>query len=276
MDYKIVYSLWTAPSGDITKHATNWISSKAHLYSWVLSVNKMKEFHKEIELVTDDLGKKILVDTLELPFTSVKVELNNIEEYKDFWALGKIIAYSLQDKPFLHMDADAFFWKGIPKVLNNKEIFAQNIEDDNWFREAYLPAINHLNNQKDFKKPSTWGLTNYAACCGIFGGTDIKTIKKYSKEAFNFIKNNKKVFKNITDKGSYCIIFEQYLLATVCKNLNKDIYYLEKYLDKEKLSKHNYTHIWGEKKSNYTENILGNIVKRDYPKQYEIINNGFN
>ena len=273
MDYKWVYSLWTEPSGDIRTKALNWVSPKAHLYSWVLSVMKAKEFTEELELVTDDLGVEILINDLELPFTSVKNILNGYSEYKDFWAFGKIKAYEIQDKPFIHMDADAFLWNGIPDKIKNKEVFAQNIEDKEWFKDAYKSQINHLESKNSFNKTDSWGEVEYAYCTGLFGGTDIDFINKYAKEAISFLDRNKEVFKDIDNKGCYCVIFEQYLLACAAKKENKNVYCLEKDLNKDNLALHRYTHIWGEKKNKDIEKILGDIVKRDYPKQYKIIAN---
>lgn len=274
MDYKCVYSLWTAPSGDIRNKALNWVSPKAHLYSWVLSVNTSAKHFKEVELVTDELGKKILIDELKLPFTSVKVVLDEYIEYKDFWAFGKIIAYMIQDKPFIHLDADAFLWKGLPEKLKGADVFTQNIEDEDWFKSAYLGEIKHIENKKNFYKVESWGMANYANCCGIFGGSNISLIKAYTKEVLNFIKQNKKAFKDITNKGSYCIVFEQYILACVCEILNVEMTYLERNIDKEALAKHSYTHIWGEKKDITLEKTLENIIKKEFNSQYKKIKYG--
>ena len=53
---KIVYSLWTKPSGNILENAVNWYSPKSQLLCLALTVLKSKEFFKEIELVTDSEG----------------------------------------------------------------------------------------------------------------------------------------------------------------------------------------------------------------------------
>ena len=62
---KVVFSLWTKPdNGDILKSATNWYRPDFMLYSWVLAVHYAKKWFKEVELVTDNHGKYILVDLL--------------------------------------------------------------------------------------------------------------------------------------------------------------------------------------------------------------------
>jgi hypothetical protein len=79
---KIVQTLWTKPifnndSSDI-RHRFNggWLSWKYYYFAWALSCLRFREYYKEVELVTDNLGKKILVDGIGLPYTSVKVELD--------------------------------------------------------------------------------------------------------------------------------------------------------------------------------------------------------
>ena len=41
---KIVYSLWTKPSGNILENAVNWYSPKSQLLCLALTVLKSKEF----------------------------------------------------------------------------------------------------------------------------------------------------------------------------------------------------------------------------------------
>ena len=40
-------------------------------------------------------------------------------------ALGKLIAYSIQDGPFVHIDNDVFLWKPLPQELLQAPVFAQ-------------------------------------------------------------------------------------------------------------------------------------------------------
>ncbi|WP_204344520.1 DUF6734 family protein [Psychroserpens algicola] len=267
---KIVYSLWTKPSGNILKNAVNWHSPKAQLACLALSVLTSKAFFSEIELVTDSEGWEV-IKQLNLPFTSVKTILDDIPESQyDFWALGKIHAYKAQDKPFVHLDNDAILWKGLPKWALDAPIFVQNTEDKNWFKSAYASEIEHATSILSYF-PKNWNKTKEAYCTGIFGGTDLDFIQRYCKEALKFIndKRNADAWKTIENKGSYCIIFEQYILACLIQYYKKDTVFFDKYLNKKRLRNLGYTHIWGAKNDKNIEAILLKRLKQEDPKTLE-------
>ena len=273
---KIVYSLWTKPSGNILENAVNWYSPKSQLLCLALTVLKSKEFFKEIELVTDSEGWEI-IKKLNLPFTSVKTILDDIpKEQHGFWALGKIYAYKAQDKPFVHLDNDAILWKGIPDWALNSEVFVQNTEDEKWFEDVYMPEVNHAKKILKYFPPN-WNITKEAFCTGIFGGTNIEFIQEYCNEALRFIndKKNKSGWESITNKGSYCIIFEQYILACIAQNKKANVTFFDKHLIKENLENLGYTHIWGAKKEAGIEKILEDSLKKHYPEYVEQVNKLF-
>lgn len=246
---KIVYSLWTKPSGNILTDAANWHSPKAQLACLALSVEVSKRFFSEIELVTDSEGWEVLRQ-LNLPFTSVKTILDEIQEHQnEFWSLGKIYAYRLQDKSFVHLDNDAILWGGLPDWALRAPLFVQNTEDKDWFESAYRSEVNHASKVLDYF-PKNWEVTNEAFCAGIFGGTDIGFIQRYCKEALKFLnhKRNAKGWQGIENKGTYCIIFEQYIMACLAQYYNIDTVFFDKYLDRKRLKHLGYTHIWGAKR----------------------------
>ena len=273
---KIVYSLWTKPSGNILENAVNWYSPKSQLLCLALTVLKSKEFFKEVELVTDSEGWEI-IKKLNLPFTSVKTILDDIpKEQHGFWALGKIYAYKAQGKPFVHLDNDAILWKGLPEWALTSEVFVQNTEDEKWFEDVYTPEVNHANQTLKYFPPN-WNVTKEAFCTGIFGGTNIQFIQDYCNEALRFIndKKNKSGWESITNKGSYCIIFEQYILACVAQNKGANVTFFDKHLIKENLENLGYTHIWGAKKEAGIENILEDSLRKHYPEFVESVNKLF-
>ena len=273
---KIVYSLWTKPSGNILENAVNWYSPKSQLLCLALTVLKSKEFFKEIELVTDSEGWEI-IKKLNLPFTSVKTILDDIpKEQHGFWALGKIYAYKAQDKPFVHLDNDAILWKGLPEWAQKSDVFVQNTEDEKWFEDVYMPEVNHAKKILKYFPPN-WNITKEAFCTGIFGGTNIEFIQEYCNEALRFIndKKNKSGWESIINKGSYCIIFEQYILACIAQNKKANVTFFDKHLIKENLENLGYTHIWGAKKEAGIEKILEDSLKKHYPEYVEQVNKLF-
>lgn len=263
---KIVYSLWTKPSGNILENATNWYSPKAQIACLALSVLISKRFFSEIELITDSEGWEA-IEPLGLPFTSVETILDEIPEHQaGFWALGKIYAYKNQKKSFVHLDNDAILWKGLPKWAEKAPLFVQNTEDKNWFKQVYTPEINHANKVLSYF-PKHWGTTKEAFCTGIFGGTDIEFIQHYCDEALKFInhKHNHEGWKAIKNKGSYCIVFEQYILACLAECHKKRVVFFDKFLNKQRLRNLGYTHIWGGKKDKAIEATLLKRLQREDP-----------
>ncbi len=273
---KIVYSLWTEPSGNILEKAVNWTNPRSQLLCLALSVTIAKQHFKKVELVTDTAGWKI-IKKLNLPFTSVKTILDDIpKEQYGFWALGKIYAYQCQDEPFIHLDNDAILWKGLPEWALNAPVFVQNTEDKGWFENSYMNEVNHASKVLEYFPPM-WNKVKEAYCTGIFGGTDIEFIKDYCNEALKFLNDsrNKEGWKSIENKGSYCIIFEQYILALLSNAYNKEVVFFDKHLDSARLENMGYTHIWGAKKDPRIELMLENSVKKHCPKTLKRINNLF-
>ncbi|HMP32407.1 MAG TPA: hypothetical protein PKD85_22555, partial [Saprospiraceae bacterium] len=76
-------------------------------YTWALSTCRLKDHYGQVHLVTDKKGKEILIDNLKLPFSSVDLLLDDIEDFPSYmWAAGKCYFYSKINKPFIHFDGD--------------------------------------------------------------------------------------------------------------------------------------------------------------------------
>ena len=88
-----------------------------------------------------DPAKTLLVDQLGLPFSEVSTELERLRDVDPGWwaTLGKLVAYSIQDRPFVHLDSDVFLWKGLPHHLLNSPVFTQNPEGFHHHDPHYRP-----------------------------------------------------------------------------------------------------------------------------------------
>src|ERR1700730_5036463 len=129
---KIIQSFWSKPSREISsdKSMGGWLEKKNNYMSWALSCLQFRSFYDEVELVTDRYGYDLLINQLELPYTNVKIVLDDLNDFhSDLWALGKIYAYSLQDEPFIHADGDIYIWEKFSDKIENAELVAQNIEN---------------------------------------------------------------------------------------------------------------------------------------------------
>jgi hypothetical protein len=287
---KVVWSHWSKPSarGGIQR----WLTEKHHLLSWILSFEQARQHYAETCLVTDDAGARLLVDELGLAFEHVSTELNALDGHNpDWWALGKLYAYRLQERPFVHIDNDVFLWKALPESLARADVIAQSPEPFNSF--CYRPekvehALRHLA-QSWLPEEWVWyrraGVAQRGDCCGIFGGTRNDFIRYYSDLAIRFVSDpaNQQGWARLADKFGNMVLLEQYLL-TACIEYHHacetspfagisiqhlfescaDIY------NPERVIEAGYTHLLGDaKKNSIVADRLEERVRHDYPTQYE-------
>src|ERR1035437_7473627 len=144
---KIVQSFWSKPflsknTNIFDRAKGGGISEKMFYMSTALSCLMLRKFYDDVTLITDEFGKHMLIDVLGLPYTNVIVELDKINHYdENFWALGKIYAYSIQDKPFLHVDSDVFIWKLFDESLLKKDVIFQNYEENVYYYKNICKQI---------------------------------------------------------------------------------------------------------------------------------------
>ena len=146
---------------------------------WMFSSLLAKRQYKDnVELITDSAGEEFLIKGLQLPFDSVKVVLDDYDNISSrLWAYGKIVSYSMQNEPFIHIDNDVFITKRFPDFIEEGELIVQHFEAQ---RETYQNGevlVDNLFHVPDSYKKYHW--ENGAYNMGIFGGTDIEFIKKY-------------------------------------------------------------------------------------------------
>jgi hypothetical protein len=228
---KIIQSYWSLPAStqetDIDGRSNGgYINSRFNYMSWALSCLTLRRFYKDVELITDQKGKVLLIDTLKLPYTKVTVCLDELNHYHPkLWAIGKIKAYQLQKEPFLHVDGDIFIWKPFgDEILNRQALIVQNMECNYSWYYTQLDSI-----KTHFSYIPTDILTNYSVDktlisvnAGIIGGSDIDFFQRYTDEAFKFVQENLPHLNRI-NIGLFNVIFEQYLFYVMANNHNKSI-----------------------------------------------------
>ena len=96
--------------------------------SWALSCLTLRRHYDEVALYTDSVGKHVLIDLLHLPYTEVNVVFDDFKCLPHHWALAKVYTYSLQKKPFIHVDGDVYLPNGIPEEIAKKPVIIQNRE----------------------------------------------------------------------------------------------------------------------------------------------------
>src|SRR5450432_369119 len=125
---RAVWSFWSKPF--FASNGRVWREPIHHLLAWGLSHRLARQHYPETVLITDNAGKRLLVDQLGLELTHVSTELERLQSVDPgWWALGKLVAYGLQDQPFVHLDTDVFLWKPLPPRLVSAPVFSQCPED---------------------------------------------------------------------------------------------------------------------------------------------------
>lgn len=125
---KLLHSYWSKPYFQSEADKGGWSKNIFHYMSCALSCLRFHEFY-DIELITDKAGKELFIDKIGLPYSSVKVELDVLNNYPPYlWAIGKLYSYSIQTTPFIHVDNDIYIWSKFKDNLINAPLIAHNLE----------------------------------------------------------------------------------------------------------------------------------------------------
>jgi hypothetical protein len=288
---RAVWSYWSKPYK--THRSSAWASDLHHLLSWVLSVETARQHYTDTALITDDQGARMLVDGLGLSFSEVSTELNALRDHDPaWWSIGKIYAYRLQTKPFLHIDSDVYLWKRLSSLLESADVLAQNEEifQDDEYR--YYPGEFE---RETHATPGTWiprewlwyrssGRPQRGFCCGIVGGNRVDFLSYYAAVSIHLMEHppNRLCWLRLRHICS-CLLFEQYLLSACveyhrqqpgspfpdirveCLFENASVAY-----QPERAAAAGYTHLLADaKRDERLGRRLKQRVMREYPSYYD-------
>jgi hypothetical protein len=259
------------------------------MLSWIVSVHAARKHYSETVLITDRAGKRLLVEQLGLPFSEISVELERLREHdRGWWVLGKIVAYSIQTDPFVHIDSDVYLWKPLPAFLESAPVFAQcpeyfvagqsdyRLEDI----EAALSATGGI-------LPVEWewmrscGPNLRGENCGIVGGSDVSFLRHYAQAVLELVERQENVagWQKLGDKRRYNNVIEQFALAA-CVGYHRyhatspfrgvRTEYLfnswEDGFDPQRAARVGFTHLMFGKSSPLVRRRLADRVRREYPE----------
>ena len=218
---RAVWSFWSKPFH--AYYGGVWCKPLHHMLAWGLSVRAAGRHYPETVLVTDREGKDLLAGRLGLRFAQVTTDLEQLNSADpEWWALGKLLAYSLQDSPFVHLDTDVFLWKPLPQYLVDAPVFTQNGESHGVYGTFYHPEhVEQAFAQHSLKLPVEWEWTRSnrthipAESCGILGGSNVAFIRHYAHRAIDLIQcpEHAVAWSHIARKQDFNIVLEQFLLA---------------------------------------------------------------
>jgi hypothetical protein len=291
---KIVQSLWSKPGqkNEATKFSDmnkcGWLDKKYNYYSWALSALQFKKFYEKVELVTDKDGYDLLINRMKLPYTDVKVVLDDLNDYHpDLFALGKVYAYGIQDEPFIHVDADIYIWGKFSEQLEKSSLLCQHKEHGKFHSDFYTGIFMEMASCFDFypevldKSINKYG-NIISVNAGIIGGQNYEFFKGYTEKVFEFVNRNIKHLNKIDVRLSNTV-FEQFFFHALAEEQGETInYFFEEFVffwnaiadftgvpDKIK-----YIHTCGAlKHDKHIVDALEYRLQADYPEVYYNINN---
>ena len=191
-----------------------WLKVKYHLFSCALSTLQLSKYFNEIELITDDIGYNILVEKLNLPYTSLLPILEELPpEFSELWVLKKIHSYSLQCEPFIHIDADVYFFDSLSIKFTSAPLLAQNYEYNHPYYIDPIKQVKEFPCLPQYLKDIDLNHVS-AVNAGILGGSDTSFFKEFEKHIYSFLSSNQEELCKINT--AYLNIFlEQYLFKQI-------------------------------------------------------------
>lgn len=282
---KLIQTLYFPPEIDPFLSSMGWCRPEFNLMSWALSCLQLQKMHGNIEIYTNNAGAKLLVEDLNLPYTSIHLDLNTYSTPDSrLWALPKIYTYSLQKDPFIHIDGDVFLFEPLSARILTGDLVAQNIEvETEYYAQTKHILSEHL---EYFPKYVHQDIISesplYAVNAGILGGNDIDFFKHYTAEALKYVNKNTECYKLI-DANRFNVFFEQHLFYAMASKFEKKIscIYDNIYTDKgysligniyDAPHKSNYIHLLGHfKKDLLTCMNMARKLQSMYPEVYEQI-----
>ena len=219
---RAVWSFWTKPF--LAHKGRMWQEPKHHYFAWGLSLRLAQQHYPDTLLVTDTPGKELLTGRLGLEFAEVSTELDRLRDVDHgWWAMGKLVAYAMQDRPFVHIDTDVFLWKALPSWLTAAPVFGQCPEDHPPLETWCGPADVEWAFQKhNLRLPAEWewarsrSISHFREVnCGIAGGTRADFFRYYANLAMDLVLNpkNAAAWAEFPDKAGYNMVVEQFQLA---------------------------------------------------------------
>ncbi|NAY93007.1 hypothetical protein GTQ34_13870 [Muricauda sp. JGD-17] len=284
---KIVQTFWTGDlkNGNHLDFKAGWTSAEYHWMSWALSCLTLRRHYDQVELYTDSIGKKILIDNLNLPYTKVhEVFDESFKARRELFSLAKIKTYGLQNEPFIHVDGDIYIWRPFPDYFSSAGLIASNPEKDLFFNKEILEAVHeHFDHIPDYLIGVHRHEHIYASNAGILGGSNLQFIQKYCDSANVFIDGNTHNL-DLVSVGGLNWFIEQISLYYLALAENVPI----SYLIKEPESNPLYPDFWrfsdipfvdlihpvgGCKRELYVLNHLSKRLRMEFPSfYYKVLN----
>ena len=204
-----------------------WLNGKFHLMSVCLSYHQLKTLHGKVSLSTDLNGYNLLINDLQLDYIIVNKNLEGFETiFNSFWVLKKLYSLAQENKPFLNVDCDFYFFKKLEQKFSTCSLIAQNYEFDHPY---YIDTFNIVNDNfayvPDYLKKEPNGRVS-AINAGVIGGTNTDFFKIVFNEVRIFIEKNQASFLKYNNVD-FNMFLEQFFIKKLSEEEGIGITYLK-------------------------------------------------
>ena len=208
----------------------------------LLSVTLSKQYFNNIEIrTTPDMG-----EFLSELFSDVSIVHQNCQQFGDYnWQMNKIMSYSQQSEPFLHIDHDVFISKNPNLELWNSGFLTQNLESSSdkqdHIRSVYFMAKNNGHIFPEYAEERAtqklWTQHNM----GLFGCFDLEKCHQYCQDIFGCAGNGRPF-------SGQAIIYEQFCFTAFAnKNEIPVMTFLDNNSIEDDAERKGYCHLMGGK-----------------------------
>lgn len=207
-------------------------------------------------------------------------EIESIPE--KHWAVSKMLVYSKQTEPFLHIDNDVYFLKPPPAHIYRMPLMAQSVETHEDFGHNYDQQILAVDRQTIYPKywVKNWIEEHerlklpFSHNAGVLGGNHIDHIREYALTGIDYMMEYGHVLPDINTT-----IEQAYFAMYAAKHNIRVGGYIDSWKNTEQAQRVGFRHFWGGTKRGidpgtgkpYMDGVIARL-KRIKPEIFPIIN----
>ena len=214
----------------------------------------------ETEFVTDRGGAR-LAESLGWKFQRIVTPLDEFAAagLDHIWALGKLVACSVQAEPFVQFDGDVLLFKPLPKRLTRHRLIAQSPDFPHYYTSREMRTAQDI---------AGFAPGGGAYNAGLLGGSDVALVRSYAWAALDLAQKFRGCPLNGTTTS---MIIEQYQLGVFARRVGVEVGTLLPLAPSRKqVAKAGYAHLTGSAKRNpiYVAKAEARLAA-DFPEAYE-------
>lgn len=223
-------SLWT--------RTPMFVAQRGPMVVQTLAANLAARAFAETEFVTDNFGAEIAT-RLGWPFGQISTPLEDwpADGLTHIWALGKLVACALQDRPFVQFDGDVLVFKPLPKRLTRHQLIAQSPDFPHYYTSREMLAAQAI---------AGFAPGGEAYNAGLLGGSDVALVRAYAWAGLDLAQKFRGCPLNGTTTS---MIVEQYQLGVFSRRVGVEVGTLLPLApNRQQVAKAGYAHLTGAAK----------------------------